>query len=166
MLSLHCRRPSQLLRGVDDRRVYFVNSYRATPSEANCDWTLATSSYGGGDFVAAVGRGNVYATQFHPEKSGGAGLDILRNFLGPLDAEVPEPGSRSSERSGPVVTCACSWLVPGPSHFDRCRAAHLSHCNEVSVVACSTAQAGDRQSSPSGWSLHWMCAATTAGTWS
>jgi imidazole glycerol-phosphate synthase len=97
VLLLHHRRPSQLLRGVDDRRVYFVNSYRATPSEANSGWTLATSSYGGGDFVAAVGRGNVYATQFHPEKSGGAGLDILRNFLGPLDAEVPEPVSRSSE---------------------------------------------------------------------
>lgn len=97
VLLLHHRRPSQLLRGVDDRRVYFVNSYRATPSESNSEWTLATSSYGGGDFVAAVGRGNVYATQFHPEKSGPAGLDILRNFLGPLDAEVPEPVSRSSE---------------------------------------------------------------------
>ena len=104
-LPLHHRRPSQLLRGVDDRRVYFVNSYRATPSEANSDWTLATSSYGGGDFVAAVGRGNVYATQFHPEKSGGAGLDILRNFLGPLDADVPEPVSRSSECRPP-----CSYL--------------------------------------------------------
>jgi imidazole glycerol-phosphate synthase len=105
---VHHRRPSQLLHGVEDRRVYFVNSYRATPSDANSDWTLATSSYGGGDFVAAVGKGNVYATQFHPEKSGTAGLDILRNFLGPLNAELPEPVSRSSECS---ASCSLLWAL-------------------------------------------------------
>lgn len=61
---MHCRRPSQLLQGVEDRRVYFVNSYRATPSDANADWTLATSNYGGGDFVSAVGKGQVDRAHF------------------------------------------------------------------------------------------------------
>ncbi len=65
----------------DARRVYFVHSFRAMPSDANTDWVAATSSYGD-RFVAAVNRGNVYATQFHPEKSGDAGLSILGAFLG------------------------------------------------------------------------------------
>lgn len=82
---------------MDDRRVYFVNSYRAKPSEANAEWTLATSTYGGGEFISAVGKGEVYATQFHPEKSGTAGLDILRNFLGPRDEQPPQPLQDSSE---------------------------------------------------------------------
>ena len=67
------RRESDLLAGVGSRRVYYVNSYRATPSERNADWVLATSDYGG-EFVGVVNRGAVYATQFHPEKSGAAGL--------------------------------------------------------------------------------------------
>ena len=81
-----CRRPSTLLSNVGERRVYFVHSYRALPSEANSDWVLATSQYGG-EFVSALHQGEVYATQFHPEKSGTAGLDLLRNFLTPSQAQ-------------------------------------------------------------------------------
>ncbi len=58
--------------------VYFVHSYAATgcnPSEV-----LATVDYGG-ELVALIGRNNIMATQFHPEKSQAAGLRILRNFL-------------------------------------------------------------------------------------
>ncbi len=80
------RRDSDLLAGVGSRRVYYVNSYRATPSDQNADWVLATSDYGG-EFVGVVNRGDVYATQFHPEKSGAAGLRVLRNFLEPGGAE-------------------------------------------------------------------------------
>lgn len=79
-----CRRPSDLLSTVGDRRVYFVHSYRGTPSLDNKDWVLATSSYGT-DFIAAIEKGQVCATQFHPEKSGVAGLDILRSFLNPRE---------------------------------------------------------------------------------
>ncbi|KAG2499823.1 hypothetical protein HYH03_002115 [Edaphochlamys debaryana] len=78
-------RPSDLLDGVGDRRVYYVHSYRATPSPANKDWVLATTQYGG-EFVAAVNRGSVSAVQFHPEKSGATGLDILAGFLHPAQA--------------------------------------------------------------------------------
>jgi len=77
-----CRRPSDLLSSVGDRRVYFVHSYRGTPSLENKDWVLATSDYGG-EFIASIHKGNVSATQFHPEKSGVAGLDILDSFLRP-----------------------------------------------------------------------------------
>jgi glutamine amidotransferase/cyclase len=61
-------------------RLYFVHSYRATPSEENKDWVLATCEYGG-EFIAAVQKGDVMACQFHPEKSGEKGLSIFKNFL-------------------------------------------------------------------------------------
>jgi glutamine amidotransferase len=56
--------------------VYFVHSY----APATADHVVATCDYGGA-IVAAVQRGNVWATQFHPEKSGGAGLQVLANFV-------------------------------------------------------------------------------------
>lgn len=78
--TLSQRRESRLLEAVGDKRVYFVHSYRAVPTEQNDDWVLATCKYGS-DFVASVNTGNVYATQFHPEKSGLLGLDIIDSFL-------------------------------------------------------------------------------------
>jgi glutamine amidotransferase len=56
--------------------VYFVHSYAAEPH----DGVVATCDYGG-PVVAAVERDRLWATQFHPEKSGAAGLAILRNFV-------------------------------------------------------------------------------------
>lgn len=79
---------SRLLSKVGDRRVYFVHSYRATPSPENNDWVLATTSYGS-NFVSAIQKGEINATQFHPEKSGTAGLDIIESFLEP--PEDPRP---------------------------------------------------------------------------
>ena len=99
--------PPPLLSRLDGRRVYFVHSFRAEPSAANADWVAATSDYGG-DFIAAVRKGDVCATQFHPEKSGGAGLDVLRGFLeggaggsaaeasGRAGATTPSPSSSSA----------------------------------------------------------------------
>lgn len=57
---------------------YFVHSYHFVPSEKSD--VAATCDYGG-DFTAAVQRGNIFATQFHPEKSQESGLRIIRNFL-------------------------------------------------------------------------------------
>jgi len=93
------KRDSTLLSQVDDRRVYFVHSYHATPSSDNNDWVLATADYGG-EFVAAVQKGNVSATQFHPEKSGAVGLDILKCFLEPEAAK--QINSNSSDSSNNI----------------------------------------------------------------
>lgn len=60
----------------DDAWMYFVHSYSAEPG----DDVLATCAYGG-DLVAAVARDNVWACQFHPEKSGRNGIRILENFV-------------------------------------------------------------------------------------
>ena len=57
--------------------VYFVHSYHAVPEDASL--VTAVTEYGGA-VTAAVGQGNVQAVQFHPEKSGTVGLQILKNF--------------------------------------------------------------------------------------
>ena len=77
---------SQMFAELDaDERFYFVHSYGAR------EWTLETeiteppkvtwSEYGGDRFVAAVENGALWATQFHPEKSGDAGSQLLKNWL-------------------------------------------------------------------------------------
>ncbi|KOX95834.1 MULTISPECIES: imidazole glycerol phosphate synthase subunit HisH [Halorubrum] len=65
---------------VDGEHAYFVHSYYAAPDDA--DAVVATADYGV-DFPAVVANdaGNVFGTQFHPEKSGETGLTILRNFV-------------------------------------------------------------------------------------
>ncbi len=70
------RRDCPLLAGLgDDPWVYFVHSYAAPDG----DEVVATCDYGG-PVVAAVGRDRMWATQFHPEKSGPVGLQLLANF--------------------------------------------------------------------------------------
>jgi glutamine amidotransferase len=67
---------SRLLRGLpQDSFVYFTHSYRAPVVEA----TVGKCEYGGA-FSAVVERGELFGVQFHPEKSGAAGLHLLRNF--------------------------------------------------------------------------------------
>lgn len=58
--------------------VYYVHSYYA---ETDAKYITATSEYGKIDVTASVQRGNVYGTQFHPEKSGKVGLEILEQFV-------------------------------------------------------------------------------------
>ncbi|HEX4836439.1 MAG TPA: imidazole glycerol phosphate synthase subunit HisH [bacterium] len=76
--QLRITRPSPLLDGIDTGAyVYFVHSYHAVPRESAV--IAATAEYG--VTVAAVaGRDNLWATQFHPEKSGSVGIQMLANF--------------------------------------------------------------------------------------
>jgi glutamine amidotransferase len=67
---------SRLLAGIDSGAfVYFTHSYRVPLLES----TVAETEYGG-KFSAAVEQGNVFGVQFHPEKSGAMGLQLLENF--------------------------------------------------------------------------------------
>lgn len=59
--------------------VYFVHSYCVCPDHESD--VIATVDYNGNAITAVVGRGNVYGCQFHPEKSGPAGLQVLKTFL-------------------------------------------------------------------------------------
>lgn len=67
-----------LLKGIDpDRYFYFVHSYFVVPSDRSNVWLECNY---GQDFCAAIWQDNIYATQFHPEKSQAAGLQLLKNF--------------------------------------------------------------------------------------
>lgn len=67
-----------LFKGLQkDSYVYYVHSFYVP----ECEYSIATTNYGGIQFTAAMCKDNFYATQFHPEKSGEVGEQILRNFL-------------------------------------------------------------------------------------
>ncbi len=68
-----------LFKGIKkDSNFYFVHSYFGVPEDAS--WTLAKTDYGKG-FCSAVWKDNVFATQFHPEKSQEIGLQMIQNFI-------------------------------------------------------------------------------------
>ena len=83
---------SRLFEGIADERFYFVHSYAAQtftlgtdePADTVFAPPLVTWADHGGRFVAAVENGPLTATQFHPEKSGDAGAQLLTNWLGTL----------------------------------------------------------------------------------
>ena len=78
LLGEACPEPSFLDGITDADFVYFVHSYAA--SGCNAAEVLATVDYGG-EVVALIGRENIMATQFHPEKSQATGLRMIQNFL-------------------------------------------------------------------------------------
>jgi glutamine amidotransferase len=65
-------------------RFYFVHSYAAQLTPQLLDGALVTRTTHGAEFVGAVEKGPVSATQFHPEKSAGAGARLLSNWIGAL----------------------------------------------------------------------------------
>jgi glutamine amidotransferase len=80
--QLAIRQPAPILKDVaEGTYVYFVHSYYVAPKDAQ---VIATETDYGGSFCSMIWRDNVYATQFHPEKSQSEGLRILKNF-----AELP-----------------------------------------------------------------------------
>lgn len=77
--EVHCESDSILFNGIDDNRdFYFVHSYKMLPKDIN--GSLGICNYGI-DFLASYEKDNIFATQFHPEKSQTNGLKLLENFL-------------------------------------------------------------------------------------
>lgn len=76
--SLEIKQKDTLFKNVPENSyVYFVHSYYLHAEDEN---DIATVTNYGIDFHSAVGKNNIFATQFHPEKSGDVGLQILKNF--------------------------------------------------------------------------------------
>ncbi|KAF2649541.1 imidazole glycerol phosphate synthase HisHF [Lophiostoma macrostomum CBS 122681] len=95
-----------------DSKYYYVHAYAAPYQEGELEkigWTVATARYGDEEFVGAVAKDNVFATQFHPEKSGAAGLRVLKAFLdGKRSQKLPEKPSAASTKEGltrRVIAC-------------------------------------------------------------
>ncbi|CAN9457815.1 unnamed protein product [Alternaria alternata] len=93
-------------------KYYYVHTYAVPYEEGKLEkegWTVATARYGDEEFVGAVAKGNVFATQFHPEKSGAAGLRVLKAFLeGNMWQKLPEKPSAAETKEGltrRVIAC-------------------------------------------------------------
>ncbi|EOA85026.1 Histidine biosynthesis bifunctional protein hisB [Exserohilum turcicum] len=93
-------------------KYYYVHSYAAPyePGKLEKDgWTVATARYGDEEFVGAVAKDNIFATQFHPEKSGAAGLRVIKAFLeGKKTQKLPERPSAAETKEGltrRVIAC-------------------------------------------------------------
>jgi glutamine amidotransferase/cyclase len=102
--SLYGLRPSS--------KYYYVHSYAAPYREGELEkdgWTVATARYGDEEFVGAIARDNLFATQFHPEKSGAAGLRVIKAFLdGQRVQSLPERPPAAATKEGltrRVIAC-------------------------------------------------------------
>lgn len=77
--GVRLRRPHPVFKGIDDgSEFYFVHSYYPDPE--NPGDVAGVTDYAGVEFASVIGRGNLMATQFHPEKSGRIGLRLFENF--------------------------------------------------------------------------------------
>jgi imidazole glycerol-phosphate synthase len=85
-------------------KYYYVHSYAAPYAPGKLEsqgWTVATATYGDETYVGAIGKGNVFATQFHPEKSGAAGLRVIKAFLeGRMWQSLPQDRELGTNGSG------------------------------------------------------------------
>ena len=102
--GINVKQPSRIFKDLDgDEKFYFVHSYHVVPED---DTSVLTTTDYGYAFVSGMQKGNIIATQFHPEKSGAAGLRILRNFLEtagePSDAVQTPKVTRLAKR---IIAC-------------------------------------------------------------
>ncbi|KAF2195157.1 imidazole glycerol phosphate synthase HisHF [Zopfia rhizophila CBS 207.26] len=95
-----------------DSKYYYIHSYAAPYREGELEedgWSVATATYGDEEFVGAVARDNIFAVQFHPEKSGAAGLRVIKAFLdGQKSQKLPARPSAASTKEGltrRVIAC-------------------------------------------------------------
>jgi glutamine amidotransferase/cyclase len=77
--GVNIKMPTQTFSGLNgDEKFYFVHSFYVEPEDDSI--VLTTTNYGI-EFVSSIQNGNITATQFHPEKSGDAGIKLLKNFI-------------------------------------------------------------------------------------
>ncbi|GBE12450.1 imidazole glycerol phosphate synthase subunit HisF [bacterium BMS3Abin13] len=102
--GIKARQPSRLFNGLHgDEKFYFVHSYHVAPETD--EWVLTTTDYDY-EFVSAIQKGNIIATQFHPEKSGKAGLALLANFLDTTrEAIIPAAGPDPTRLAKRIIAC-------------------------------------------------------------
>ncbi len=102
--GLNIQQPSQIFSGLrGDEKFYFVHSYHVVPR--NKAVILTTTDYGV-EFVSSIQKNRMIATQFHPEKSGKAGLTILKNFLADTTTQIrPARVSSTTRLAKRIIAC-------------------------------------------------------------
>lgn len=160
--GINVHKASPALTGIAaDAKVYFVHSYRATVSRENAGWVLTTTDYGGCRYISSVAKGNVFATQFHPEKSGPVGLAMLKAFLtyatsvaavpvaveagaGAAAAAAAAAASASSATSAPSSSEAGEGEGEGES-YDQIMSTAIHKSTRIArrIVACLDVRTND-----------------------
>jgi len=102
--GLNYRQSSRIVAGLQgSEKFYFVHSYHVVADDPEV--ILTTTDYGC-EFVSSIQKGNIIATQFHPEKSGRAGLRLLQNFLeSPAEPVRPIQTSRKTALTKRIIAC-------------------------------------------------------------
>ncbi len=102
--GINVKKPSRIFSKLTGReKLYFVHSYHVVPDDK--DVVLTTTNYGI-EFVSAIQKGNIVATQFHPEKSGDAGSKILRSFVEKdAAATFPPEISTGTKLAKRIIAC-------------------------------------------------------------
>jgi len=102
--GVNVQKPSRLFAGLEgNEKFYFVHSYHVNP---DTDEAILTTTDYGYEFVSAIQKGNVIATQFHPEKSGKQGLRLLENFLrGDGKMVMPVKTSSHTHLAKRIIAC-------------------------------------------------------------
>ncbi len=102
--GLNFKQASRIFSGLNgDEKFYFVHSYHVVADDAS---TILTTTDYGCEFVSSIQKGNIIATQFHPEKSGRAGLILLQNFLGATAEPIrPIRSTATTTLAKRIITC-------------------------------------------------------------
>lgn len=106
--TVHRALPHPVFEGIpQDAYFYFVHSYHPAPTQSA--YVVGETEYGGERFPSVVGKGNLLGTQFHPEKSGAAGLRLYANFL----RLALESGSIAPPAAEPMASDATGGAASG-----------------------------------------------------
>jgi len=102
--GLNFKQASRIFSGLGgDEKFYFVHSFHVEADDPSV--ILTTTDYGN-EFVSSIQKGNVIATQFHPEKSGRAGLLVLQNFLETTVEPIrPVPSRENTTLAKRIIAC-------------------------------------------------------------
>ena len=102
--GLNFKQPSRIFAGLNGtEKFYFVHSYHVVAED---DGVVLTTTDYGCEFVSSIQKGNIIATQFHPEKSGRAGRRILKNFIDPAaEAVMPAETTAGTRLAKRIIAC-------------------------------------------------------------
>jgi glutamine amidotransferase/cyclase len=102
--GIKVHQPSRIFNGfTGEEKLYFVHSFHV---EADNTADILTTTDYGYEFVSSIQKGNIVATQFHPEKSGRAGLKVLENFLDSTrEAIVPRRCPEITKLASRIIAC-------------------------------------------------------------